>query len=84
MVVEKMSYGQKLDFYYTPETILPLYVSIALISLALAFFGTILVEVPFSKLEKMLLENLMRGKPRIPKETQSTLTESLLKDEFKT
>ena len=43
MIVEKMSYGQKVDFYYTPETILPIYLSIATLSLFFGFLGTILV-----------------------------------------
>jgi len=45
-----MSYGQKVDFYYTPTTIIPIYIAIALLSLFFGFLGTILVEVPFSKL----------------------------------
>jgi len=45
-----MSYQQKVDFYYTPETILPIYTAIAAISIFFGFVGTILVEVPFSKL----------------------------------
>jgi peptidoglycan/LPS O-acetylase OafA/YrhL len=50
MVVEFVSYGEKVDFYYTPETIVPLYIAIATISVFFAFLGTVLVEVPFSKL----------------------------------
>lgn len=50
MVVEYVNFGEKVDFYYTLETILPLYFSIAAISMCFAFVGTMLVEVPFSKL----------------------------------
>jgi peptidoglycan/LPS O-acetylase OafA/YrhL len=61
MIVEKMSYEQKVDFYYTTSTIVPIYVAIAFISLCFGFLGTILVEVPFSKLEKMLFSVLMKS-----------------------
>lgn len=50
MLVEEFCYDQKVDFYYTAETIIPLYISIACLSLLFGFLGTILVEVPFSKL----------------------------------
>lgn len=73
MVVEYFSYSQKVDFYYAPLTVLPLYVSIALISTILGFVGTIIVEVPFSKQEKMLFSVLMKmGKK---KESDSILTQ---------
>jgi hypothetical protein len=62
MVVEFVSFGEKVDFYYTPETIVPLYIAIATISIFFAFIGTMLVEVPFSKLEKMLFSVLMKRK----------------------
>ena len=50
MVVERVCFGQKVDFYYTAEDVIPLYFGIAIISLCLGFIGTMLVEVPFSKL----------------------------------
>ena len=43
MIVEKISYEQKVDFYYTAETIIPLYLSIATCSLFFGFLGTMLV-----------------------------------------
>ena len=50
MVVERVCFGQKVDFYYTAEDVIPLYGGIAVISMCLGFIGTMLVEVPFSKL----------------------------------
>lgn len=73
MVVEFVTFGEKVDFYYTPETVIPLYISIALISMFFAFFGTILVEVPFSKLEKMLFSVLMKKKDRKPVENSESV-----------
>jgi hypothetical protein len=52
------------DFYYTAETIIPLYISIAVLSLFFGFLGTMLVEVPFSKLEKMLFSIFLKKKDR--------------------
>lgn len=73
MVVEFVTFGEKVDFYYTPETVVPLYISIALISMFFAFFGTILVEVPFAKLEKMLFSVLMKKKDRTPAENSESV-----------
>lgn len=64
MIVERVSFGEKVDFYYTPETVIPLFFSVSIISLLLGFLGTILIEVPFSKLEKMLFSVLMKKKER--------------------
>jgi len=50
MIVEKFSYGQKVDFYYSPITVLPIYIAVAVFSQIMGFLGTLLVEVPFSKL----------------------------------
>lgn len=71
MIVEKVSYEQKVDFYYTPETILPLYLAIALLSSAAGFMGTILVEVPFSKMEKMLFSVMLGRKKDVKKNKKS-------------
>lgn len=49
-IVERVCFGEKVDFYYTPGTVVPLFFAIAVISMFLGFLGTILVEVPFSKL----------------------------------
>jgi hypothetical protein len=43
MVVEKICFEQKIDFYYSPLTILPLYITIAVVSLFFGFLGTILI-----------------------------------------
>ena len=43
MVVLQVTYSQKLDFYYTVEDILPLYIPIAAISVILGFLGTIFI-----------------------------------------
>lgn len=59
MVVEFFVYNEKVDFYYTPENILPMYCGIAAISMVYGFLGTVFVETPFSKLEKMLLGVIM-------------------------
>ena len=50
MIVEHVCFAEKVDFYYTAETIIPLFFAIAVISLFFGFIGTMLVEVPFSKL----------------------------------
>jgi peptidoglycan/LPS O-acetylase OafA/YrhL len=61
MVVLQITYRQKIDFYYSVGDILPLYIPTAAISLFLGFLGTLAVEVPFAKMEKMLL-NILMGK----------------------
>lgn len=50
MIVLQITYSQKIDFYYTIEDIIPLYIPMAFISLFLGFLGTIFVEVPFAKM----------------------------------
>jgi peptidoglycan/LPS O-acetylase OafA/YrhL len=60
MVVEYVSFGERVDFYFSPETILPLYFAIATFSIFFAFLGTMFIEVPFSKLEKMLFSVLLK------------------------
>jgi peptidoglycan/LPS O-acetylase OafA/YrhL len=72
MVVEFVSYGEKVDFYYTPETIVPLYLAIATLSMFFGFWGTMLVEVPFSKLEKMLFSVLLKNNDRAKKSPESS------------
>ena len=69
MIVQEFCYGQKVDFYYTSETIIPLYISIAMISLFFGFLGTMLVEIPFAKLEKMMFSVFMKKKDRPAKIT---------------
>lgn len=48
-------FSQKVDFYYNAIDILPVYIPIALLSLVCGFIGTVLVEMPFAHLEKMLV-----------------------------
>lgn len=72
MVIEFVSYGEKVDFYYTPETIVPLYLAIATLSMFFGFCGTMLVEVPFSKLEKMLFSVLLKKNEKARKSPESS------------
>ena len=62
MVVEFVCYRQKVDFYYNIEGVLALYFGIVLMSMILGFLGTILIEIPFSKLEKMIFEGKSKKK----------------------
>lgn len=55
-IIEYIVYTQRVDFYYNVGDILTIYVPVALISMSLGFVGTLLVETPFAKLEKMLFE----------------------------
>ena len=56
IVIEIVAYGQKTDFYYSIGNVLYLYFGIVIISMFFGFIGTMLVEVPFAKMEKMLFE----------------------------
>lgn len=49
-------YTQKVDFYYNIGDILPFYLGIVVMSMFLGFVGTMIVEVPFAKLEKRMVE----------------------------
>lgn len=69
MVVLQITYRQKIDFYYSVGDIIPLYIPTAAISIFLGLIGTLIVEIPFAKMEKMLLNKLM-GKKDITKNTQ--------------
>jgi len=69
MVVLQITYRQKVDFYYSVGDIVPLYIPTAAISVFLGFVGTIIVEVPFAKMEKMLLNKLM-GKKDITRKVE--------------
>lgn len=69
MVVLQITYRQKIDFYYSVGDIIPLYIPTAAISVFLGLVGTLIVEIPFAKMEKMLLNKLM-GKKDISKNTQ--------------
>jgi peptidoglycan/LPS O-acetylase OafA/YrhL len=62
MVVLQVIYRQKIDFYYTVDDIVPIYVAVAAFSVFFGLMGTILVELPFAKLEKMLMNTLMGKK----------------------
>lgn len=42
--------------------VVPIYIPTAIISLFLGFVGTIVVELPFGKMEKMLMNTLMGRK----------------------
>ena len=56
MIIEHSCYVQKLDFYYDTQDVLTLYFPVALIAMGFGLVGTLLVELPFAKLEKMLFE----------------------------
>ena len=62
MVIEHTVYIQKLDFYYNVHDVMTLYIPVAIISMAFGLAGTLLVEVPFAKLEKMLFETKKKEK----------------------
>lgn len=62
MVVLQITYRQKIDFYYSVGDILPIYIPTAAISLFFGFIGTLIVEVPFGKMVKMLFNKLMGKK----------------------
>lgn len=57
MVIEHSCYVQKLDYYYDTDDVFTLYVPIAIIAMAFGLVGTLLIEVPFAKLEKMIFDN---------------------------
>ena len=79
MVVLQITYRQKIDFYYSVGDIIPVYIPTAAISVFLGFIGTITVEVPFGKMEKMLMNKLM-GKKDISRKVDKvgSLTEPLV------
>lgn len=62
MVVMRTDYNQKVDFYYTSLGVLPQYSAHVLLSMFFGFMGTVLVEIPFSKLEKKMFEIFMPAK----------------------
>ena len=56
---------RKIDFYYDLTSVFGYYTFYAVVSIFLGFILTILVEIPFAKLQKMLLTylfNKMAGK----------------------
>lgn len=57
MIIEHSCYIQKLDFYYDTRDVLTLYFPVALIAMGFGLMGTLLIEIPFAKLEKMLFES---------------------------
>lgn len=54
MVIEHSCFVQKLDFYYDVNDVLTIYIPVAIIAMSFGLVGTLLIEVPFAKLEKML------------------------------
>ena len=72
MVLMRTDYLQMTDFYYAPITVFPSYVSHCVGAVFFGFVGTMLVEVPFSKLEKKLFEVFLSKEKR-----KTYLTESL-------
>jgi peptidoglycan/LPS O-acetylase OafA/YrhL len=78
MVVLQITYRQKIDFYYSVGDIVPIYIPTAIISIFLGFIGTIVVEMPFGKMEKMLM-NMLMGRKDINRKVNKvgSLTEPL-------
>lgn len=62
MVVEHACYVQKLDYYYDESDVLTLYIPVAILAMTYGLIGTVLVELPFAKLEKMLFEGKKKEK----------------------
>lgn len=56
MIIEFVCYTQKVDYYYTVRDVLTLYIPVAILSMFFGFIGTLLIENPFAKLEKLLFE----------------------------
>lgn len=56
--IQRTIANKKIDFYYTQSNIFVLFSYWMLISIIFGFLLTITVEVPFSKLEKHLIEKL--------------------------
>jgi len=54
MIIEYICYTQKVDFYYDVGDILTIYIPVCIFSMFFGFVGTLLIETPFAKLEKML------------------------------
>ena len=50
MIVERVCFQEKVDFYYSPETVIPLFFSVVAISFLFGFIGTMMIEAPFAKL----------------------------------
>ena len=70
MVIYQFIYVQNADIYYQITEIFVVYLGILVISLALGFTLTMLVEVPFSNLLKLLMkaEGKFKNKPIINSE----------------
>ena len=54
MFVLLVNYQQRVDFYYDVRNIFSLYVPVVIMSIVGGAIGTILIEVPFAKLEGLL------------------------------
>ena len=56
MFVLHVNYTQRVDFYYSARDIFSLYLPVAILSMVFGAIGTIVIEVPFAKLEQMLFK----------------------------
>ncbi len=72
MVLTRTDYVSKVDFYYSSITCIPYYAAHAFGALFFGFVGTMLVEVPFSKLEKKLFEKIL-GKEKRKTQIKDTI-----------
>ena len=60
MVIYQVIYVQNNDFYYDLTTLFVIYIGILVLSLLLGFLLTILVEVPFSNLLKIIMKSRIK------------------------
>lgn len=71
MFVLHVSYTQRVDFYYDTRDIFSLYMPVAMLSMLFGALGTLLVEVPFAKIEQSLFKkNKGEGHKKNPLETK--------------
>lgn len=79
MIIEHSCFIQKVDYYYDVGDVLTLYFPVSLIAMGFGFVGTLLVEQPFAKLEKMLFEGKKKG-AKHTEEKQVYKVQTLLND----
>ena len=56
MFILHVNYTQRVDFYYDVRDVFSLYLPVAILSMISGAVGTIVIEVPFAKLEQMLFK----------------------------
>lgn len=63
LVIQWLINGRSVDYYYTTMSMHVIFVFICLISLILGFILVLMVEVPFAKLTKILMDKT-KGNPK--------------------